>query len=399
MLRFGCNFFLTLSVNDFRVVHNVMRMDEHQKRGADGRSEWLELPEHLMERVMECLPLERFFRLRIVCKQWNRLFSDKHFIRIWTEAARRQPWLILCMPKTQMRCLFYSFSTQTWRTVSLSFLPERCTINYKGSAAGLLLVDIPASSSLEDSCVKRYVCNPLNGTWFSLPPMLSITGVMARGIVPGKDTESYKVVVVGKSKKNFVVAEVYNSTAKSWKVAGKLPEGWLIIRNEEMVFCNGFLFCMTVHDGIMAYDVEEERWALVPMPVADSHNIWPRLLACGCSLVMAAAMEEDNVVKDVVIWELPLDQKAIGDSQWREIGKMPRTLCEEFQRSSCSNWFECVGVGDYVCFRAHGSVEVLVCNITQRSWDWLPKFPATHGNCKYLRVRSLAWEPRPDMRA
>eukprot|EP01018_Ginkgo_biloba_P037796 Gb_31812 [translate_table: standard] len=173
---------------------------------------WGELPEHVVERILQCLPWECFFRFRIVCKEWKNLLSSAHFSSLWREAAAKQPWLLLCMPNAQMgSCLLFCFFTRTWRTVSLSFLPERSRLNYKGSAAGLLLADmnqVGKRSSFGYSLVRRCVFNPLSRGCFSLPGMISITGVMARGIAPGKDRGSYKVLVVGKCKRNTVVAEV-----------------------------------------------------------------------------------------------------------------------------------------------------------------------------------------------
>eukprot|EP01018_Ginkgo_biloba_P037792 Gb_31804 [translate_table: standard] len=360
----------------------------------DGQSEWGELPEHVVERILQCLPWECLFRFRIVCKQWNNLLSSAHFRNLWRAAAAKQPWLLLCMPNAQMgSCLVFSFFTGAWRTVSLSFLPERSHLNYKGSAAGLLLADIPARSSTGNAYEWRCVCNPLSRKCMKLPGMLSITTVMARGIVCGHDRESYKVVVVGESRSNSVVVEVFNSINQTWKIAGKIPECISVIENEHMVFCNGFFFCMTLQDGILAYDIQKESWTSLPMPTTVTNNLWPRLMACGSSLVMARLVKRNHVLKEVIIWELCLDQ-AKHPCNWREIGRMPNSLCQDLHRSSFSSWFECAGVGDKVCFRSHGSLEVLVFSLAHRSWSWLPKCPATYADS---RLRTLAFEPRPDM--
>eukprot|EP01018_Ginkgo_biloba_P037842 Gb_11263 [translate_table: standard] len=375
--------------------------DLEMKNLEDGRSVWSELPEHLIESILERLPLKCLFRFRLVCRSWNALLCSAHFL----EAASRQPWLILCTPRPHMhRSLLYSFSTRAWQTVSLSFIPDTCGVNYRGSATGLILVDIPMSSSFGDASQRLSVCNPLSRTCFPLPKMSSVSSVMAKGIAAGEDVQSFRVVVMGRSASDSVVAEVYSSVTKSWTMAGRLPDD-LEIRNAGMVFCNGFFFSMTARGGIMAYSIKDGKSAILPLPVARNGdiNVWLRPVACRCSVLTVGAVEEDCVLRDVIIWELELGERQKNPIRdqccWKEIGKMPEAVREDFRKNSCSsNWFESVGVGDYVCFRAHGSVDVLVYSLVQGSWNWLPKCSAALGDYKYLNLRSLALEPRPHIK-
>lgn len=372
---------------------------------------WSELPEDLVEMTMEFLPLECLFRFRAVCNGWKEILCSNRLSAIGKAVAKKQPWLVLCMPmNTEMGFLVYSFFTQTWRTLSLSFLPEVWTVNSRGSAAGLLLLDIPNADSnsinanSNESLYCRCVCNPLTKTFFRLPAMLFISVVVARAIVPVEIKKSYKVVVVGKCvSSNTMIVEVYNSETKCWKVAGNLPASSLESRNEHIVICNaGFVFCMAASgDSIVVYDTEDESWETLAMPMpmmAVTNNVWPRLIACGASLFMVKLMKRDHVLREVIMWELfPLSCTDSKSCKWREIGRMPESVCAELQRMSCSGWIDCVGVGDYMCFRAHTTVDVVVYSHSRRSWEWLPKCPCTHTDCYNSRLRGLALEPRPDM--
>lgn len=367
---------------------------------------WSELPEHLVERIMEFLPLECLFRFRAVCNGWKEVLSGNRLSGLGKAAAKKQPWLVLCMPmNTQMGCLVYSFFTRSWRTLSLSFLPEVWTVNSRGSAAGLLLVDIPNAESntinANDQSPWRCVCNPLTQSFFRLPAMLSIRVVVARAIVPVEKKNSYKVVVVGKCGiRNAMVVEVYNSETRSWRIAGNLPPSSLETRNEHVVISNvGSVFCMAASgDGIIAYNTDDGSWATLPMPtMAVTNNVWPRLIACGALLFIVKFIKRDHVLREVIMWEFPLKARSDLNCRWKEIGRMPESVCADFQRMSCSGWIECLGVGDYMCFRAHTRVDVVVYSHTRRSWEWLPKCPCTHPDCHNSRLRGLALEPRPDM--
>lgn len=219
---------------------------------------------------------------------------------------------------------------------------------------------------------------------------------MAKTIVAGDDPGTYEVVVVGKTRQDGVIAEVYSSSTKSWKVRGSLPHG-LVIRNDEMFVCNGFLFCLTVPDGMMAYHFREGKSVGIDVPDSRS-NIWHRLVACESSIVMVGGIEENHVLKEVRMWELLHKDAGYHDGDgfsWKEMGKMPESVCRQFRRDSCSTWFECVGVGDKICFRAHGSLQVVVYSVTHGSWSWLHiSWPDPHGqDRKNLHLRSLAFQP------
>lgn len=373
-----------------------IRMVAGLEDSAGDGSVWSELPQHLLESLLARLPLDCIFRYRSVCKCWNDMLSCKNFGRLWAESGGGQPCLVLCMPETRMRFLLYSFFSGTWQTLSLSFMPDNSRVNYRGSVAGLLLLDIHMYPTTFGTSFPRVcVCNPLSRTCFVLPGMLSVSSLMGKAIVAADDPGAYEVLVVGKTRDDAVIAEVYNSSTKSWKIiGGSLPEG-LVIRNGEMFVCNGFLFCLTVRDGILAYDIREGKSLSIDLPDYRP-NIWPRLVACESSILMVGGVEENHLLKEVIMWQLfHTDHHGFS---WKEIGRMPEFVCRQFRKDSCSTWFECVGVGDKMCFRAHGSLQVLVYSVTHRRWDWLPNCPAAHQDLKHLHLRSLAFEAKPDMK-
>ncbi|GLJ50512.1 hypothetical protein SUGI_1076270 [Cryptomeria japonica] len=235
---------------------------------------WSDFPEHLKERILECLPVDCIFRLRVVCKTWNTLFSTQYFNSM---VRNSQPFLILCAAKTQLPSLIYSFITHTWRTISFSFIPHDRPVNFRGSASGLLLANTNSNFWFGFNSPKLCVCNPLAQTYSTLPEMVSVSRIMTKAILPvGNKTDEYTVMVVGTSSSDKVIVEAYNSTTKTWKVAGSIPDG--VIINENMFFCKGSLFCMTATGGIMAYNIEQGITTIMAMPTEDTHNLWARLV-------------------------------------------------------------------------------------------------------------------------
>jgi len=82
-----------------------------------------------------------------------------------------------------------------------------------------------------------FVCNPLRWTSSRLPAMSSITKVLAKGIVQGREAETYRVVVVGESPETGdgingrrQIVEIYDSSQKSWRTAGHLQDN--LVGNE-----------------------------------------------------------------------------------------------------------------------------------------------------------------------
>ncbi|XP_059068677.1 F-box/kelch-repeat protein At5g15710-like [Cryptomeria japonica] len=259
---------------------------------------WSDLPEHLMERILECLPVDCFFRFRAVCKTWNTLFSSQHFNSI---ARNSHPFLILCPSDTQLPSLIYSFITNTWLTISLSFIPHDYPINFRGSASGLLLADINANFLFGYNSPTLCVCNPLTQTYSMLPEMVSVSRITAKTILPaGNKMEEYTVMVVGMSSTGTVLIEAYNSTSKAWKVAGTFPD--VVLRSENMLFFKGYLLGMIASGGIMAYNIEQGIISIMAMPTAEANNSRARLVCCKRGVFVVRAIEENHCLKGVIVW-------------------------------------------------------------------------------------------------
>lgn len=401
-----------------------------------------EVPEHLSQEILAWLPLECLCKFRIVCKQWNCLISSTKFItNKWAGAPRnRIPWLVVqwkVLQEADSRVpvsLAYCFFTRTWKktsSISLSFLlldeeMSNYVFNCYGSAAGLFL-----AGTADPNPFPLVVSNPLTRTSFHLPPLSSIRRIFARGIVEGDgdSRDSYNVVVVGKTNPlNPHIVEIYDSTEKSWRIAGHLPEevqavgtGMGMAMGIGMVFCEGSFYLLTIINGlwgIMGFGIRNGISVYAPLPeMANEKYIFPYLLACGSRVLVTGGIVKDTegLLQEVIIWEF---EKVKGDScyssssGWKEIARMPPSLYEDVNRTlsdidcpcclgvgDCACPFVCcVGVGDCVCFvvnRGMQVIEVVVYSVSERTWNWLPSCHVDDDDIWAGFV--MAYEPRPDM--
>lgn len=270
--------------------------------------EFCELPEHLIDEILSWLPLQSLCRFRSVCQQWDALISSTKFITTkWAEKPPNiKPWLVVQWQVLQERrerrlggfasesktpsSLAHCFFTHAWKktsSISLSFLLQRelkskYPIHCYGSGAGLFLVG---------TAFTFVVSNPLTRTSLQLPPLSSIRHIFSIGIVAGDgdNGHTYKVVAVGKpNSRSAHIVEIYNSSEKSWRIAGHLPEdvqalGTGIGKGMDMVFCRGSFYYLTDINGewnLMGFSIRDGISISAPLPdMTNQKGIIPYLLA------------------------------------------------------------------------------------------------------------------------
>lgn len=398
------------------------------------RLECFELPEHLIEEILSWLPLQSLCRFRSVCQKWDALISSTKFITSkWAKKPpNRKPCLVVQWQVLQERrelrlggfaseskmpsSLAHCFFTQTWKktsSISLSFILQRelkgnFPIHCYGSSAGLFLVG---------TAFTFVVSNPLTRESLQLPPLSSIRHIFAIGIVggDGDNGNTYKVVAVGKSSSaNAHVVEIYNSTEKSWRIAGHLPEdvqalGTGMGKEMRMVFCRGSLYYLTVINGqweIMGFSIREGTSISAPLPdVANQKPIFLYLLACDSRVLVTAGIYEKYLLRDVIIWEFEQGKVDSSTSRLQEIARMSPSLRERVNRClDCRGcpFICCVGVGDCTCFIINGgmhTIEVVVYSASENTWSWLPSCSLDDDTTNDIWAGYfMAFEPRPDMK-
>lgn len=228
--------------------------------------------------------------------------------------------------------------------------------------------------------------------------------------------KTYKVVAVGRPRdQKGDIVEIYNSNDKSWSIAGHLPEDVWIVRaglGMEMVFCDGAFYCLTIIDGgwgIMGFNIRNGTFISAPLPeMAKKKHIFPYMVTCGSRVLITGGKlkEGEGLLQEVIIWEFEKlkGESSSSSSSWKEIARMPSSLCEDVNRtlyeidnSMGCPFISCIGVGDCACFILNGCLrvmEVVFYNVSEKTWSRLPSYPLD--NEGYVRV--MAFDPRPDMK-
>ncbi|GLJ39143.1 hypothetical protein SUGI_0797760 [Cryptomeria japonica] len=331
---------------------------------------WSEMPMHIVERILQFLPVESIYSLRTVSKEFNALLpysSSFLAFRIYHH-----------------ECMAYSFLTGKWKTLSLTLQPrirQRIIfIKVEGSGRGLLLLNHLMSRKL-------YICNPLNGSYSELDKILIMKERYVAAILDGEERNSYKIVTV--SCQNI---EVYDSSKKSIRVVDKIPAGYYLL---ERVWYNGSLVLglgkknppsnRTGESYIGFYRIWDSMpIVLVPLPVQNYRYF--RLLACRSYLIVVEAIAGNPT--SVVLWEFDRNPSS-PLSFWKEIARVSRFIGVDITTILSS----CVGVGDFICFKCFKFHRVLVYDVKLRSWNFLPESPF---ELKYASDL-IPFEPRFDL--
>lgn len=357
---------------------------------------WSRLPEDVVIRVLSRLPVAQLFRARTVCKQWNSLTTTPEFRTLCT--GQHQPYfplviarrsymgnLGICILRKDDRSgndlfrVFFGFDheTGTWQKLPpLDFLPREAQVPV--AAAGGILCFRGKSSLFLCNPVAR-TCVVLPAITYKWPPSVSVH------ILVDQVTGSYKVIIVGKIRHNFVTDSfrsiaIYESTTKAWRVVDAQHPSKVFSYGPTAAVCGSFVYCESIchcgHLGVMAYDMEAEAWQNV------LHEIPPdergdyqltHVVECGGAIYMVIARGFGGVPTGVYILKLEQGSKQLFNS-WKEV----TNLGDEFLEDLRNRWngdydadIVCVGHGTRICISA-GVNLVLVYDVQTDVWSKLP---------------------------
>lgn len=330
---------------------------------------WSRLPEKLVERVLACLPLPSFFRMRLVCKRWYHLLFSDSFLEVCAKVSPPRPWFLLFRPGNWSEAFVFDPIAKLWLRISLSFLPPR--FNVVASAGGLLCCISEAAG-----CKTVLICNPITRACVQLPCTLKERFVPTVGLVADRESKAYRVVVAGDdlispfAVKNLTT-ELYDSRCQLWKTTSPLPR-LCNLESGKTTYANGFFYCMNYSPfSVLAYDTEQGVWSKIQAPMRRFLRT-PNLVECRGRLVLVAAVEKNklNVPKSIRIWGLQHSKTG-----WVELERMPQSLYEEFMRVSGEKAFSCIGHGNLILITLSDSPDMLMYDFYEKVWRWSPRCP------------------------
>ncbi|GLJ55047.1 hypothetical protein SUGI_1181560 [Cryptomeria japonica] len=302
---------------------------------SDEESAWSECPDHMLEMMFSSLPIEFSSRFRIVCKEWNSLLSSNKFLSLIAETDR---WILLC---NETHALAYSFLTQSWKTISLRFLPSGTSQSisqgqsaFCSSGAGLLLMEIAKP-------VKKYIiCNPLTRTYRYLPAVIE-ENVNAAAIVD--NGESYKILGLSK-KENPMCIQIYRCFEKSWQIEVELPLPKEDFHVNSIWCAKGFLIYSSHDCEFVVWNMDDNSTQLVTFPKANLSIFGDKIDSWGCTVVVCGSSfllvvtyleldpERKIVNSHMIVWELKWEKEDRSIWKWKEITRMPLDMCCQFTK-------------------------------------------------------------------
>jgi len=394
-----------------------MEVADESQRVAAATRVWNQLPEYLQLDVLARLPIETMEIYRKVPIETMEIYR-----KVCDEQC-----LLLCGRSSpgNNHCMAFCFYTWTWKVPAFNISNILDTngsiwdhvVDINGSAAGLIFANLRINDWMP------IVFNPYTGSSIRLPRMSSIRLIKHRRII-ANGNNTYHVVALGFGfwdilDNQALLVEIYDSCHKTWKVAGYIPwstiDGVRISTDEDrMVFCDGcFYFVGNGHlipwrilgfsvpagSNAAAYaDAEMPIPVLVaPLPelLPGFEMSWVKLVTCtGSRLIVVANIHVPIIIPggrlkgegQVVLWEF---QREGETWTWKEMSTMPSEFNNGGRYQLSEFLFNCIGVGNFVCFTLYDTEYMVAYNVMDNSWSWLPA-------CGFNGT-SLAFEPRSDM--
>ncbi|MCO5553708.1 hypothetical protein L7F22_007234 [Adiantum nelumboides] len=337
---------------------------------------WRELPHELIERILAFLPISSIFRFSVVCKSWRNLLFSRPFLRFRSQIPfyhhlhrhqQQHSTYFLALNRSRYQQLSaYEVLSKKWYSFPLDFLP---TVAYPISSAGGLICFL--SSNLDTGSATLIVCNPLTKKWKELPSMICKRAPLVVSMIVDRKAMSYKILVAGgleDSNLNRRMTEMYDSKTGKWVHCGPLPPDEDISRS--MVEYCGYYLCLTrgPGSGLLAFNLQTQLWIKMKTGKIPGYSKFRHLVECrGSILVIGKAWR--RYVLGLYIW--CLDPKTL---RWREVGKMPRAICDQFF-SSPSECFYCTAQGHLIFFSRYFYNQGLVYNTVENSWQQVAGCP------------------------
>lgn len=327
---------------------------------------WTRLPDHLLDAILPRLPSQSLLCFRCVCRRWKDLIDSVAFLDVHGHVCSSStPWLLMFKRQDRSFCRAYDSFMNKWRTLSISFLPiNRISDVTAVACGGLLCFRTDFSGPL-------VVCNPITKMWKELPPLDYYYRRCPIAMVTEPNSNSFKVLIAGTDGDIFSTHTfLYDSLANCWKRTANLPFKREL--RSEAPYCDGvFYFTTSEPIAILAYNVKQDAWTELAAPLPQSLT-FARLVIRQDLIFLMVGLGVHGITRSLCVLQL---QK--NNLEWREVQRMPETMCKRFLLM-CYHTYElicCIGHADYICLFCSTAPEVLVYKIPRRTWHWLPHCP------------------------
>ncbi|XP_043703233.1 F-box/kelch-repeat protein At5g15710-like [Telopea speciosissima] len=363
---------------------------EKAPKQSDGKREisgpglaWELLPLHMWDNILARLPISSLFRTKSVCKTWRNIIQSESFRSSYRLVNHQESYFVLFADfNNQKVAAAYNPTENKWVLISLSFVSSSCPSTC--CRLRRALVSHEGLVLAEDEKGSIVVLNLFTQTHRVLPPMLPMIWTRVLAIISEGNT-SYKIVAVSSAVWDRIGSQVYDSRTNRWEAKDEVEVKYANF--ESAVYLDGLLYCLNIREKLFAFDLEKGSWHFVDVKMPPL--ISSRLLVYHGDLLLVGGHVEFGVKWGIGIWEL--DRLA---KKWKRICSMPDHLFCKFGRGVIYE-FLTVDCHGKICFNTNTSTDVLMYDLLENNWGWLPRCPLENSQNK------LSWfghgvEPRID---
>lgn len=325
---------------------------------------WAFLPDHLLDRVLACLPFWSILRLRSVSKKWNHDLESGEFLDNRSSSSSREILFIMFADFLRQNAVAtYNPTLNKWHLIPLSLFKPCKPPNYfiiLATAGGLTCLE-------ENAWPNRslFVSNPMNRSYRKLPPMLYMKRPYVVGMMMETEGVGYRVLVAEDGES--LNSQYYDSRSDSWKMNSTLNRRVAMIAGITSI--EGFFYCLTFGPiGLVAYNIKEATWHDLQVKMLSS-VVAPHVIEHNRQLAVVGGVEECGLLTSIRIWQLNLSSK-----ECTEVERMPDHLFHKLISSSRDHFF-CVGEAGVICFNAGSNSDILMYSMADKKWWWLPACP------------------------
>ncbi|OVA09222.1 F-box domain [Macleaya cordata] len=283
------------SFADMHLRRQLLKRDEVPK--CHNHTESMEinlLPTEVTLDIFSRLPAESILLCRRVCKTWQNLlnnFVDVHsgfisLIQRYPKSSSDKKSESIRSKEKYGNLLYYGEyndlkqSNNKKTLARINHPPLRFDNAFVGSCNGLICLSEHTTSGIEDPV---YICNPITREYINLPIYKDLSlrkrrrgfscnlfskGRMVSGFGYNLSTNEYKVVRIYYYSSNVGLVQVYTlGSGSGWRNLGEITYSFLdTFPHTPGVFVNGALHWQEEIGKIVAFDLADEKFRVVPLP-------------------------------------------------------------------------------------------------------------------------------------
>lgn len=345
---------------------------------------WGTLQSYLdLKNIYVRLPIEDFFRLRLVCKEWNRLASDREFLESTFTTPIAKPYFLVIAASWIEKLhglLSFDASSRRWNWTRLPSLDYRSGIlEVKG-----LVYSYNYNSEQQVFNAHTRVCHRL-----PLPAEVSSSNDPFVGLRVDTSVIPYAFQVLYAS--SDICTQIFDSKTNSWKLkTEKHPE--MAPGRATCAECNGFVYIRSELDLMYTYDLEKNVWGFLEPPAGDCDDY---LRSIGAWQGRLFDVTVDIEKRSVTAWVLADHSK----QEWTAFERMPEEFFAfltyddnpdipvdvadiEIRTNFCDEY-----VLVYTWLLEEGMAErFIMCNLDTKVWE---KVDVPFGACSILKECEL----------